>query len=807
MVPAEPHPPARPPRFFRPLAGFLCGVAITAGVWSLTQRTEERRMADLQAAQARDMTGQLQSRMKSLEEVLLGTSGFLGRGPLPTREEFRDYVEGLRLPVLYPGVQGLGFVAWNPEPGPEGRSAILYLEPADDRNLRALGREMLTDPVRRQAMVKARDQGILALSAPVVLYQETGTDVQTGTVLYAPVYDRRLPRETLAQRRAAFRGWTSIPFRMGDLARAALARDLALGDFSLTDAGAGGPGQLLYESRPGAGGMGLGGRVRVGDREWTLRVRSGPAFFAATGHRNHWEILAAGLVLSLGLGAVLALYQGAEDRARRRAEAMARELRDTEARFQTVFRKAPVGMAIVDTATGRFLTVNPRLEQILGYSSAELKERTFLAMTHPDHVASDLVSMAELISGAVEEYAKEKRYLHRDGHVVWGRVRVARLPREEGADPRHLALVEDITDRIQVMESLRRDEARFRNLVENAVDPIVLFDAEGRILLANGEASRLTGYSREEFAEMRVQDLSPEMPMEEYARIWNGLDFGESRRFEGLTRRKDGTTFPVEVRIGLLEPGEPRQILSMVRDLSAVDLAAQSEARARKAESLVLMAGGIAHDFNNVFQAVQSNLEIAGFLTRGKDDLTQVLDQARLALGRAVVLARKMLDFSGRGIVRPVPLDLAALLERIPAVPGLEVQRDFLPVPQVLGDAGKLEQVVTALLENAREAGASRVQLQLRTHTGAESAADQGFWALSRFHGAGAVCLRVRDDGPGVPPERLSLVCDPFYTTREPGRGLGLAAAVGILKAHRAGFHLRNGEDGGLVARLFFRQA
>ncbi|WP_306600846.1 CHASE domain-containing protein [Geothrix sp. 21YS21S-2] len=823
-------------RGFWPLAGLLCGVLLTLVAWSMSRQVERTRIRDLQRDQARSLAMQLEFRMKSLEEVLRGSAGYLGRGSLPSRGEFRDYVEGLELPTLHPGAQGLGFAEWIapgdleahtrrmrregfPDyrvepggalaPGQDGCSAIIYLEPMDARNRRAFGKDMSADQVQRAAMLRARDQGVPLMSGPVTLYQETATDVQVGTLFYAPVYDRRLPRDTVAQRRVAFRGWTYLPFRMGDLVRGTLAQERVSADVALVDGPAQGGGPLLFESVPdfARGGPALERSFPVGGRVWTLQVRSNASFFAGAGSRGHWEILVAGLALSLGFATVLFLGQGAAHRAHRMALSMAEELRMTGARFGTLFEKAPVGMAIVNSVTGGFVAVNPRLGQILGYTPGELLERTFQDLTHSDHVAADLASLGDVISGKVEEFAKEKRYLHSDGHVVWGRLRVVRLPLDLGGVPHHLALVEDITGHMRALENLRESEARFRNLVENAVDPIFLFDPEGRILLANLEASRLTGYSREELANLRVQDLSPDMPMDAYAGIWNALAFGESRRFEGRTRRKDGTSFPVEVRIGLLAPGEPRQILSMVRDLSAVDQAAQSELRARKAESLVLMAGGIAHDFNNVFQAIQSNLEIAGFMTKGNVDLALILDQARAALGRAVTLSRKMLDFSGRGIVRLEPMELEDLLDRVPLKPGLMLERDFHAVPPILGDPGKLEQVVTAMLDNALEAGASRVRLRLRTHAGAGAGTHQGVWPLPQFHAPGTVCLEVQDDGPGVAPDKLHLICDPFYTTREPGRGLGLAAAVGILKAHRAGFHVQNGEGEGLVLRMYFRTA
>jgi signal transduction histidine kinase len=255
--------------------------------------------------------------------------------------------------------------------------------------------------------------------------------------------------------------------------------------------------------------------------------------------------------------------------------------------------------------------------------------------------------------------------------------------------------------------------------------------------------------------------------------------------------------------------------MSTVRNLTERDQIKEAELRTRKAESLVLMAGGIAHDFNNLFQALQGNLEVAGMRAQGNPFLTEPLNRALGALNRAVSLSWKMLDFSGHGLVQPLQLSLEGWLPayvetlRLEFLPTFHLQLACEPAPPIKGDRSKLEQVLKAILGNALEAAgtsASQVRLRLFVDFGADRPGPEspGVWPLRRPQVPATVCLEIADDGPGVPPEQLDLICDPFYTTREPGRGLGLAAAVGILTAHRAGLHIFNGEGGGLTLRLHF---
>ncbi|MDR3669684.1 MAG: ATP-binding protein [Holophaga sp.] len=231
--------------------------------------------------------------------------------------------------------------------------------------------------------------------------------------------------------------------------------------------------------------------------------------------------------------------------------------------------------------------------------------------------------------------------------------------------------------------------------------------------------------------------------------------------------------------------------------------------RARKMESLGLMAGGIAHDFNNLFQALQGNLELAMF--RAPDDtLRAPLDRAMRILERASLLTQRMLDYSGRSFRSSEPLALNPLVQEcLGSFTDLEGHRiEFTGqegLPELEGDGKQLAQVVTALLLNARESLGGPGVIQVRTELRrADAETLPGLWIHPPPDGAAAICLTVADDGSGMSPEVLERAFDPFFTTRKPGRGLGLSAALGILKNHGAGLWVDSAAGRGTTFRIHF---
>lgn len=288
----------------------------------------------------------IRNRMEAYVATLRATAGLFTAGTAPSRDQFRVFVETLQLDAHYPGIQGVGFAqiiapsdvarheqavraeglpgyrVW-PESGGPWRSAIVYLEPTDWRNERALGYDMFTEPVRQEAMQRALETRQATSTSAVVLLQEAGRERQPGFLIYEPVFSRSAPEDA---ERGVVLGFVFAPFRARDLLEATLPAD-ALGHIRLEiySSGARDPSQLLYTS-PEPQGAAAGTLVRttavvVASRPWTLHFEAAPAFTAL------WERWLPRWVLVAGVLVSLLLFRVTRGEVRRAVEARRAERR------------------------------------------------------------------------------------------------------------------------------------------------------------------------------------------------------------------------------------------------------------------------------------------------------------------------------------------------------------------------------------------------------------------------------------------------------------------------------------------------
>ncbi len=188
---------------------------------------------------------------------------------------------------------------------------------------------------------------------------------------------------------------------------------------------------------------------------------------------------------------------------RKRAE---EGLRQSEERFRTAFDHAAIGMSLV-ALDGRFLRVNPALCRLTGYSESELLDKTFQEITHPDDLAADLAQVDRLLAGEIRAFHMEKRYLRKDGEIIWIRLSSALVRDAQGAPLHSIGQLEDITERKRAEEALRGSEARFRSLISNATDIITILDEHGVILYQSPPIERILEYRRGELLGHNAFDL------------------------------------------------------------------------------------------------------------------------------------------------------------------------------------------------------------------------------------------------------------------------------------------------------------
>ncbi|HMD58855.1 MAG TPA: PAS domain S-box protein, partial [Steroidobacteraceae bacterium] len=197
--------------------------------------------------------------------------------------------------------------------------------------------------------------------------------------------------------------------------------------------------------------------------------------------------------------------------------------------FRAAFEDTAIGMALVNPA-GKFLRVNQALCAIVGYTSAELLSLTFQSLTHPEDLGGSLRVRDQLLAGAPDQHW-EKRYIHKDGHIVWVRLSAAPLRDKRGKVRYFVSGFQDITALKNVAESLRDSETLFRSTFDASAVGIVLINPDGYVLRANQALARFVGYAAEELVGKHVSLINfPEGDVEGVARrqqmIAGGMDVG-----------------------------------------------------------------------------------------------------------------------------------------------------------------------------------------------------------------------------------------------------------------------------------------
>jgi diguanylate cyclase (GGDEF)-like protein/PAS domain S-box-containing protein len=254
-----------------------------------------------------------------------------------------------------------------------------------------------------------------------------------------------------------------------------------------------------------------------------------------------------------------------------RRKAQDEALREAEERFRGAFEQASIGMALV-SPEGRWLRVNHALCEIVGYSEDELLTLTFQDITHRDDLEADLTYVRQMLAGEIRTYSMEKRYIHRDGHIVWINLSVSLVHDASGAPLYFVSQIEDITERKRVETSLREAEERFRSAFEDAPIGMAVTSLDGRFERVNRALCEITGYPYAELESMNRRAIIHPDDLDVQEEVVQSMLAGEFRTHSAERRfmHAGGEAIPVELSLSLVRDGEgePVHFLSQVRDIS-----------------------------------------------------------------------------------------------------------------------------------------------------------------------------------------------------------------------------------------------
>lgn len=466
QIPPEPTTP----RWLRALPVLL--LLVGAGLTGLAHRKETATLDDLHQArfqaQATEVAAELERRLHSNAALLRGVAGLFASSDDVNAHEFRTYVQGLQLDTSYPWIQGVGFARWRP-PGPgqpnPGGSPVVYLEPLDWRNQRALGRDMYGEPVRQRAMAQAAASGQPILSGRVTLLQETGTSPQAGLLMFTPVY----AKSNADTKAAPLLGWAYSPLRAGDMMTqiAGSGSPLALGHLTLewfasADADVD---QLLFRSVPVVAGAPSpllhSEKLSLYGSEWQLRFSptvAGLAALEATTPRPN-ALLHGSILTLLATGLVVTMLRG------RRRIALAlwlsqrsnQQLQDQQDELRlagTVMTASSMGIVVTD-AQRRIVSVNPAFTRITGFNAEEVMGQT------PRMLAADPQSSLEhdtLMTRlkADDRWEGELQNRRKNGEVYPEFLSVCAVRNPQGQLVNYVGMFQDITERRQAEDRIRQ---------------------------------------------------------------------------------------------------------------------------------------------------------------------------------------------------------------------------------------------------------------------------------------------------------------------------------------------------------------
>jgi two-component system CheB/CheR fusion protein len=309
---------------------------------------------------------------------------------------------------------------------------------------------------------------------------------------------------------------------------------------------------------------------------------------------------------------------------RRRVE---RILARSEQLFRSTFMLATVGIVLV-TLDGQVAEANERFCKFLGYEPEQIVNRSLFDIIHEDDRLAEQDLLAKARVRDLREYEFDRRFIRRDGRVVWGQIHGTGAVVEglDGSEPRLLRVVVDITDRKRIADALKESEERSRLLIENAPQAVVMVDPDGEVMLINSKAEELFGYARDDVVGQSEAVLIPDRCREECSRLNRDI-FGEAnaapvsleRQMTAL--RKGGAEFPIEMRASKISMGGKSYIFKMISDVSR----RMSDDRAMK-DSLIEKETLL----KEIHHRVKNNLQLISSLLRLQSDHFQNADHPAL---------------------------------------------------------------------------------------------------------------------------------------------------------------------------------
>jgi PAS domain S-box-containing protein len=520
--------------------------------WSWSLQSQSRALQTERAArQAGEVVENIAERMRAYDLMLAGAAVLVRSQPRFGRDDLRAYLTQLGLSDKYSEIEAVGYTA----SGPGHLESFAVSLPAG----KEIAPPTAASAVHGEAMQRARDSGLPALTAPLTAERRPGAEARM-LALYVPIYTTANVPATVEARRASLGGYLYLTCSLAQLMRAAGALNVE-GALGLYDHDVGTTEPVFVTANAPAG-ADLAASVETGGRRWDVVFTAAPA--ASVGAEM---VLALGTIASVLLAALAFLNARVRDRAQALAAQATSELNERNAELEVVNESIPVGVFRA-RADGGVAYINQRGAAICGVPTAQLQDYGWVASVHAED-RERVVSTWRRFADGGDLFESEHRFVHPDGTVVWARVKAVPLRQRSGVE--YYGSIEDVSEQRASSAEIERSR-RFLDAVVNAVpDPIWVKDEQHRWVLINEAFAALNGRPRQELIGRSNFDI---FPAQVAARHWAEDDrvlSGEGAlRFEDALATADGQVHWMFKRMRLVELGEgTRFIIGVATDLTS----------------------------------------------------------------------------------------------------------------------------------------------------------------------------------------------------------------------------------------------